>query len=63
MLLLEPYGYTINLVEECLRQIDKIARLTDVARILPRDFDTTQLRDNEPSNEDEFVRQRIELLD
>jgi hypothetical protein len=63
MLLLEPYSYAVNLVDECFRQIDKIARLTDVARVLPRDYNMTQLRGNEPSNQDQFVRQRIELLD
>ena len=63
MLLLEPYTFAVNLVEECFRQIDEIATLTEVTRLLPADFDMTQLHNKAPSNEDEFVRQRIELLD
>jgi hypothetical protein len=62
-LLLEPYSYAVNLVDECFRQIDEIATLTEVTRLLPADFDMTQLRDSEPSNQDHFVRERIELLD
>jgi hypothetical protein len=63
--LLEPYSYAVNLVEECFRQINEIARLTDVTRLLPADFDMSQLREK-PSydeNDVEFVRQRIKLLD
>jgi hypothetical protein len=63
MLLLEPYSYAVNLVDECFRQIDEIATLTEVTLLLPADFDMTQLRDSEPSNQDQFVRERIELLD
>lgn len=65
MLLLEPYSYAVNLVDECFRQIDEIARLTDVKRLLPPDFDMTRLRDKAPYDEVfiEFVRQRVELLD
>lgn len=63
MLLLEPYTFSVNLVEECFREIDQIATLTEVTRLLPAHFDITQLRDKAPSNEDEFVRQRIEPLD
>jgi hypothetical protein len=65
MLLLEPYSYAVNLVEKCFRQIDEIARLTDVTRLLPADFDMSQLREK-PShgeNYDEFVQRRVELLD
>jgi hypothetical protein len=50
MLLLEPYTYAVKLVDECFRQIDEIARLTKVTRLLPADLDMTQLQDNEPSN-------------
>jgi hypothetical protein len=63
MLLLEPYSYAVNLIDECFRQIDEIATLTEVTRLLPADFDMPQLHNEAPSNEDEFVRQRIELLD
>jgi hypothetical protein len=63
MLLLEPYTFAVNLVEECFREIDEIATLTDVTRLLPPNFDVTQLPNKTPSNEAEFVRQRIELLD
>jgi hypothetical protein len=63
MLLLEPYSYAVNLIDECFRQIDEIATLTEVTRLLPANFDMTQLRDNEPSNQDQFVQERVELLD
>lgn len=65
MLLLEPYSYAINLVAKCFRQIDEIARLTDVARLLPPEFDVRQLREKPYYDEKfiEFVRQRVELLD
>jgi hypothetical protein len=65
MLLLEPYSYAINLVGKCFEQIDEIARLTDVVRLLPADFDIAQLREKLFHDERfvEFVRQRVELLD
>jgi hypothetical protein len=63
MLLLEPYSYAVSLVAECFRQIDQIARLTEVTRLLPADFDMTQLQNKAPSNKDDFVRQRVALLD
>ena len=65
MVLLQPYTFAVNLVDTCFRQIDEIARLTDVARLLPLEFDMSQLREK-PSYDErfiEFVRQRVELLD
>jgi hypothetical protein len=65
MLLLEPYTFAVNLVDECFREIDEIATLTEVVRLLPRDFDMTQLQDKAPYDDVfvDFVRQRVELLD
>ena len=65
MLLLEPYSYATNLAAKCFDQIDEIARLTDVVRLLPADFDIGQLREKPSYDEkfNEFVRQRVELLD
>jgi hypothetical protein len=65
MLLLEPYSYAVNLVDECYRQIDEIAILTDFTRLLPPDFDMSHHREmpSYDQNYVEFVRQRVELLD
>jgi hypothetical protein len=64
-LLLEPYTYAVTLVKECFREIDEIATLTDVKRLLPDEFDMTQLRDKGSHDKVflEFVPQRVELLD
>jgi hypothetical protein len=65
MVLLEPYSYAVNLIDKCFRQIDEIARLTDVRRLFPPDFDMTRVEDKAPYDDVfiEFVRQRIQLLD
>ena len=65
MVLLQPYTFAVNLVANCFRQIDEIARFTDVARLLPPEFDVSRLREKPGRNEPyiEFVQQRVERLD
>jgi hypothetical protein len=63
-LLLEPYTYVVNLVDECFRQIDLIAVRTDVTRLFPDNYAAPQLQDEASDNAifEEPVRQRIALL-
>jgi len=61
ILLLEPYTYAVNLVDECFRQIDAISASMDV----PRDDYSFPEQHGKVLHEvaiEEFVRQRVALL-
>lgn len=63
-LCIEPYSFTVTLVEECFRLINNIAAVTDITRLFPMGYDISRLAYRAPENEpfSRIARERIEIL-
>jgi len=62
--LLEPYTYAVNLVNECLSQIDAIAAETNVTGLFPDGYAIPSLQDRPPDDNifGEHIRKRLAVL-
>jgi hypothetical protein len=62
--LLEPYTYAANLVNECFHQIDAIAAETNVTGLFPDGYDIPPLQDGPPDDDvfGERIRKRLAVL-
>lgn len=62
--LLDPYTYAVNLVNECLTQIDLVADATDVTKLFPCGYEISTLMDKPPEDDvfGERIRKRLAIL-
>lgn len=62
--LLDPYTYAVNLVNECLTQIDMVADATDVTKLFPDGYVIPDLTDKPPEDDvfGEHIRKRFSIL-